>query len=173
MKILAKVGAIFDRTIGYLAFVAAALIIFTMLAVSAQIVMRYFLNRAMIWVMEVTEITLLLITLLGTAWLLRREGHVQVDILISHLNPRAQAALGIISSIIGIIVCVVLVWYGIQASYDAIQTGLYEPTLLELPKGPLLTIIPAGSFLLLIQFFRRTYWNLQQWRASPYEGERG
>ena len=79
MKILAKVGTIFDRTIGYLAFVAAIIIILTMLAVSAQIVMRYFLNRPMIWVMEITEISLLFITFLGTAWLLRREGHVKID----------------------------------------------------------------------------------------------
>ena len=118
MKLLAKVSTIFDRTVSYLAFVAAVLIIFAMLSVGAEIVMRYFLNRPMIWVMEVTEITLLLITFLGTAWLLRREGHVKVDIVLSHLNPRAQALLGIISSIIGIIVCMVLVWNGTLVSYD-------------------------------------------------------
>jgi len=173
MKLLAKAGTLFDRTVNYLAFVAAVLIIFTMLSVGAEVVMRYFLHRPMIWVMEVTEIILLFITFLGTAWLLRREGHVKVDIVLGHLNPRAQALLGIISSIIGIIVCIVLVWYGIQVSYDYTQGGLYEPTLLELPKGPLLAIIPVGSFLLLIQFVRRTYGYLQHFRASPNEEERG
>ena len=173
MKLLAKAGTIFDRTTNFLAFVAAVLIIFTMLSVSVDVFMRYFLQRPMIWVLEVTEIILLFITFLGTAWLLRREGHVKVDIVLSHLNPRTQTLLSIISSIIGIIVCVVLVWYGTQVSYDYIQRGLYEPTLLEIPKGPLLAIIPVGSFLLLIQFLRRTYGHLQQFRASPNEGERG
>ena len=173
MKLLAKAGTIFDRTTNFLAFVAAVLIIFTMLSVSVDVFMRYFLQRPMIWVLEVTEIILLFITFLGTAWLLRREGHVKVDIVLSHLNPRTQTLLGIISSIIGIIVCVVLVWYGTQVSYDYIQRGLYEPTLLEIPKGPLLAIIPVGSFLLLIQFLRRTYGHLQHWTASPSEEERG
>ena len=171
MKLLTKAGTIFDRTINYLAFLAAAIIIFNMLSVSAEVIMRYFLKRPMVWVNEVTEITLLFITFLGTAWLLKREGHVKVDIVTGHLNPRAQALLGIISSIIGIIVCMILVWYGIQVSYNYTQGGLYEPTLLELPKGPLLAIIPIGSFLLLIQFVRRTYGYLQRFRASPYEGE--
>jgi len=173
MKLLTKAGIIFDRTINYLAFMAAVLIIFTMLSVGAEVVMRYFLRRPMIWVMEITEISLLFVTFLGTAWLLKREGHVKVDIVTGHLNPRAQDLLGIISSIIGIIVCLVLVWYGIHVSYDYIQGGLYEPTLLELPKGPLLTIIPIGSFLLLIQFVRRTYGHLQHFRASPNKKERG
>ncbi len=173
MKLLAKVGTIFDRTVNYLAFVAAVLIIFTMLAVDAEVVMRYFLHRPMIWVMEITEIVLLFITFLGTAWLLRREGHVKVDIVLGRVNPRAQASLNILSSIIGIIVCIVLVWYGTLVSYDYIQGGLFEPTLLEIPKGPLLAIIPVGSFLLLIQFMRRTYGYLQHWRTSPNVEERG
>jgi len=172
MKLLAKVTTIFDRTINYLAFIAAVLLIFVMLAVGVDVVMRYFLNRPMVWVMEITEISLLFITFLGTAWLLRKDGHVKVDILTSHLNLRVQALLGIISSIIGIFVCIILVWYGIQVSYSYTQQGLYEPTLLELPKGPLLTIIPIGSFLLLVQFVRRALGYLQQWRASP-KGEEG
>ncbi len=173
MKLLAKAGAVFDRTIGYLAFMAAVLIIFTMLAVGAEIIMRYFLHRPMIWVMEITEIILLFITFLGTAWLLKREGHVTVDILLIRVNQKTRAFLGIVSSIIGIIVCMVLVWYGTRVSIDFIQGGLYEPTLLELPKGPLLTVIPLGSFLLLIQFLRRTYGNLVNWKVSLNEEERG
>lgn len=173
MRILRKAGTVFDRTIGYLAFLAAVLLIFTMLAVSAEVVMRYFLHRPMIWVMEITEIILLFVTFLGAAWLLRREGHVTVDVLLSHLDPRTQALLGIVSSIIGILICIILVWYGINVSYVYTKGGLYEPTLLELPKGPLLTIIPLGGFLMLVQFTKRAYRCLQHWRASPSEEERG
>ena len=160
-----KIGAIFDRTINLLAFLGGVIIIFTMIAVCSEVVRRYFLNRPIIWVSEITEISLLFIAFLGTAWVLKKEGHVKVDILLIHLSSRIQALFGIISSIIGVFICLLLVWYGAQVSWHNIQEGLYEPTILELPKGPLLTIIPVGSFFLLIQFLRRAcgYWG--EWRA--------
>ncbi|MFC1902893.1 TRAP transporter small permease [Chloroflexota bacterium] len=166
MKQLTKLGIIFDKLTDFLAFLAACVLIFTMLAVCTEIVMRYFLNRPLIWVNEVTEVLLIYITFLGAAWLLRREGHVKVDILVAHLGQRTQAFLGIISSIIGLSICIVLVLYGIEVSGDYMKRGLFEPTLLELPKGPLLTIIPIGFFLLFIQFIRRTYGYIRSWRTG-------
>jgi TRAP-type C4-dicarboxylate transport system permease small subunit len=160
-----KIGAFFDRIIDLLAFLAGVLVILAMVAVCAEVVMRYFLNSPLIWVSETTEIALLFIAFLGTAWLLKKEGHVKVDIVLARVNPRAQALLGIISSIVGVFICVLLVWYGALVSFQFIQKDLYEPTILELPKGPLLTIIPVGSFFLLIQFLRRMYDHWRRWRV--------
>ena len=53
---LAKVAAIFDRTIDLLAFVAGFLIILMLLAVGSEVVSRYFLNRAIVGVVDVAEI---------------------------------------------------------------------------------------------------------------------
>jgi len=71
-----------------------------------------------------------------------------------------------VSSIIGILICLVLVWYGIQVSWQFTAEGISDPTILELPKGPILIIIPLGSFLLLIQFLRNIHGYWRKWQTS-------
>jgi TRAP-type C4-dicarboxylate transport system permease small subunit len=118
-----------------------------------------------VWVLETTEYILVWFTFLAAAWILKQEGHVKVEILVSRLNPRVQALLGIITSIIGVVLCSLLIVYGSQVVWDFSQRNLLMDSLLEPPKAPLLAIIPIGSFFLLIQFLRRSYGYLESWKA--------
>ena len=166
MRLLAKVSAIFDRTLDLLVFLACILFVFMMLSVDAEVIMRYFLHRPLIWVLEITEICLLYITLLGATWVLKREGHVKMDIVINRLRPRTQSLLGIISSIIVVVVFAVVAWYGAEVTWDHFLRGTYRGTIMEIPNAYVLVIIPVGSFLLFVQFLRRTYGYLRSWRAG-------
>lgn len=161
-----KVMWIFDRVLEFLVFLAAFLLAFLMLSVCGGVVMRYFLHRPLFWVLDISEVILLYITFLGTAWVLKQEGHVKVEIVISRLKPRVQAIFGILSSIIGIVISGVLVWYGSQVTRDYFLRGILEPTVLELPVAPILAIIPLGSVLLFVQFLRRGHGYLGSWRAA-------
>jgi TRAP-type C4-dicarboxylate transport system permease small subunit len=124
--------------------------------------MRYFLNQPLQWIIEITEYALLYITFLATAWLLKREGHVTVDVILNRLGKRTQSFLGIFSSVIGIIVSSCLIWYGVEVAWDHFQRGIYNPTVLEFPKAPIIAIIPLGSLVLLFQFLRRAYGHLMK-----------
>jgi TRAP-type C4-dicarboxylate transport system permease small subunit len=147
---------IFDRTLNVMTFLAGILLVFIMLSVCLEVVLRTFINRPQIWVTEVTECLLLYITFLGTAWLLREEGHVKVDIVLNRLKPQTTAFLGIISSIMGVLVSITLTIYGFNVTWDYFQRGIYTPTALEIPVYLILLIIPIGSLMLFIQFIRRT-----------------
>lgn len=166
-----KFSSIFDRILGLFIVLAGVLVIFAMVITCAEVVMRYFLNQPIIWVSEIAEICLVFICFLGTAWLLKNEGHVTVDIVSSRVNSRVKALLGIISSAIGIFICTQLIWYGALNSVKFTQQGIFDPTVLELPKGPLLAIIPIGSFLLLIQFLRRIYDYWHRWRSESLRND--
>lgn len=157
MKLVKKAVRFFDRVVDLLAALAGVLIILAMLIVAFEIVMRYFLDRPQIWVMDVTETILLYFTFLATAWLLKKDGHVKMDLVVNRLNQRTQVLLNIITSILGVVISWALVWYGAQVTWDHFQRGVYIPTPLRLPTAPVLVIIPIGSFLLLLQFLRRTY----------------
>jgi TRAP-type C4-dicarboxylate transport system permease small subunit len=137
-------------------FLAGAILIFIMLSVCLEVVLRYFFNRPLIWVTEVTECLLLYITFLGTAWLLREEGHVKVDIILTRLKPKMAAFLGIFSSLIGIFVSITLTICGFGLTWDYFQRGMYTPTAMEIPVSAIIVIIPIGSLMLLVQFVRRT-----------------
>lgn len=164
MKHSAGAGAIFDGILNVFAFLSALLLAFIMLSICLEVIMRYFLNRPLVWVIEMSEYALLYITFLGTAWLLRREGHVTVDILLVRLNPKNQAALGFLSSIVGIIISLILIWYGSEVAWDHYVRGVFKPTVLQFPTAPVLAIIPIGSVILAMQFIRRGYLFLRKWR---------
>jgi C4-dicarboxylate transporter DctQ subunit len=158
-------GKIFDRAIGVLAFIAGILLIFAMLLVVYEALMRYFFGESVAWAIEICEDVLLFIAFLGAAWLLKREGHVAVDIVHACMKPKAQVALDIITSALGVIVCLVLTWYSAGTTLDHFERGAKVVKSLTLPKAMLLAIIPIGFFALSIQFLRRTHGYVRTWKA--------
>ena len=138
------------------AIFAAALLAFIMLSVCGNVVMRYFFDQPMHWILEVTEYCLLWITFLGTTWVLKREGHVVMDLAIGQLNPGARDMVSIFTSIAGTVVSLFLTWYGVKVTLDVFQRDLLLSTILTPPAYILFIIIPVGSLLLSIQFVIRT-----------------
>lgn len=151
-----KLLEIFDRIMNIMMFLAGIILIFIMLSVGLEVVLRTFFNRPQIWVTEVTEVMLLYITFLGSAWLLREGGHVKVDIILNHLKPKTIAFLGIISSIIGIFVSITLTVFGFSVTLDYLHRGIYTPTAMEIPVSAIIVVIPIGGLMLFLQFIRRT-----------------
>ena len=172
MKLLRKAGAIFDGIINRLSYLAIALLVFSWLAVCFHVLFRYFLRQPFKWTVEVSGYTLLWITFLGATWLLKREGHVRLDIVLNRLNPRARALLNVITSIIGAVVCLVIAYYGGVATWDAWIRGVVPSTPMAPLKAPILMIICIGSFLLFVQFLRRAYGYLASWKLSQDKGQR-
>ncbi len=144
-----------DLAMEGMTFLGGAFLIFIMLSVCGDVVLRTFFDYPQVWVTEVTECILLYITFLASAWLLREEAHVSVDIVIDHLKPWTVAFLGIISSLIGVFVSVVLTVFGTRVTWDYYQRGVYTPSALEVPVYLILLVIPIGSLLLSAQFIRR------------------
>ena len=118
-----------------------------------------------------TEYSLLYMTFLGTAWVLKREGHVRMDLVLNRLNPTSQALANVLSSIAGAIICLVITAYGVKVCWDLYQSGQYFAAFLKPPKFIILAIVPVGCFLLFIQFLRRTYGYSKDLRALPSKGQ--
>jgi len=171
-KLLVKIGAIFDQTLNFLAYVVGVLLVFGWLSVVADVVMRYFLNRPLTWALETTEYVLTTVAFLGAAWLLRREGHVSLDLVLNLFKPRTQAMFHAITSSLGAIACLIIVWYGVEATWSHYLKGMRVTTALAPPTAPFLTIIPVGFFLLFLQFLRRSYGYLLKWKAVPEKEEK-
>ena len=133
--------------------------IFVLVAVTAivclEVVMRYGFDQPQVWVVEIAEYALLYITFLGTAWTLRNNGHVRVDILVGMMGPGWRARIGVVTSLLGLGVSLVLVVFGAQATWTAFVRGAYKPTLVEFPTWLVLVVIPVGSLFLAIRFLRQ------------------
>ena len=157
MKLTEKVSNGFSRTLDSLGLVACILILFSMMLVVTDVVMRYFLNRPIQWTTEITEYSLLFIAFLGAAWVLKREGHVGMDLIVNRLGRRAQALLNTVTSIIGALIWLTITWFSVKATLEFYELGFFFFTTLRTPKFIIISIIPIGSALLFIQFMRRAY----------------
>ena len=163
LKLFETIGALCDRIIDLLAVLASFLVIGNVLLLCYEVCMRYLFTAPPAWAWEVAECMLCPIAFLGAAWLLRKNGHVSVDIIYSQLDPRLQSLLSMFTSAAGTIICFILTWSGIEITIDHFESHITVPGYLDIPKAAILLFIPIGCFMLSLQFLRHTYNYLMRW----------
>ena len=165
MKLLAKAGRFHNFILSVFVSLAGALLIFLMLSVDLEVGLRYFLGCPTSWVVEIAGYILLFIPFMVAAWVLKREGHIGMDLGLNLFSPKGQHLLNAITSLICAIICCILVWYGAKVAWYLFKAGYKTPTVLMLPKGVIISIIPIGSLLFLIQLLIRGYYHLKCWKS--------
>jgi TRAP-type C4-dicarboxylate transport system permease small subunit len=150
-----KFWAVFDWALKLAANAGMFILFLMLISVCWEVFSRYFLGRGTVWVIEFSEYALLYMTFLGAAWLLKKEGHVEMDIVVTALQPGTRRVLKAVTSAICGLVCLMLAWSGADVALDYLERGLHRPTLVAPPAFPLFVIIPIGFFLLFVQLLRR------------------
>jgi C4-dicarboxylate transporter DctQ subunit len=154
---------IFDGVLDFGAILAATLLLAVMLATTIKVIFRYGLHEGLIGIDQISGSLLLYITFLGAAWVLRREEHVTIDLLVTGRSPKTRRRLHVIASITGALVCLTLTVFGTLEVVGSWQRGILIPAELEIPRAINLAVIPLGSALLCLQFVRRA-------RRTPHHG---
>jgi TRAP-type C4-dicarboxylate transport system permease small subunit len=158
MKLLTGLTTVLDKAVSALAILSGILLVLVMLAINYGVIMRYFFRKPQAWVPEVTAMSLVYITLLGTTWVLRKNGHVIMDVVDFMVTPRSKSILDGVTSFICSIMFLLLVVYGAYVTWDHYIRGLYNAhEILRIPTAYLLAVIPVGSFFLFVQLLRRSF----------------
>jgi len=76
-----------------------------------------------VWVIQLNEHFLVWILFLGSAWLLRREVHVTLDLVLNHLKPKPRAWVNIVTSLICAVGCLFLAWSGTMNTWMQFEGG--------------------------------------------------
>lgn len=150
-----KIARLFDSILDLGAALAGALLVAVMLITSVKVFFRYGLREGLIGVDQISGTLLVYIAFLGAAWVLRREEHVTIDLLVSRLRPDSRRWLTCVNSVIGALICLVVTVYGAMESFTSWQRGILIPAEIEIPRVINLGVIPLGTFLLFVQFMRR------------------
>jgi len=151
-RLIDRFHKLFDHIVDYAAFISGIVLGLVTLLVCTDIVMRYFINKPIQGALESSEYGLLFLTLLAAAWLVRKEKHVRMELLVHKLKPTTQAYINGITSIVCALICGIVTYYGVLVVIDRFQTGHRLTTTLEPLSYPLMSIIPLCFFLLIIQF---------------------
>src|SRR4030042_7076065 len=127
MKALRGLVRVWDRVIDVFMVLAGILLWGQMLIVNIEVFSRYF-GRPTSWVAEISTILVLWIPFMIAGWVLRREGHVKMDLIVERLNPRSQAMITCTTSLIGFIFMLIVTAAGLITAIYWI--GEKTPTLL-------------------------------------------
>lgn len=145
----------FDRVLSLTAIIAALLILFMMLSITYEVVMRYFFDNPPIWVFDISGFSLFAFTFLGAAWVLKREGHTKVEIILNILSPKMQLIFHCMTSFLALVACTVVFVQSLIDAYEAYRMGDLLWLAITVPKHVLLWFIPFGFLILCLQFVRR------------------
>ncbi|MBI4284986.1 MAG: TRAP transporter small permease [Chloroflexi bacterium] len=149
---------LFDRVLTVTmwgAVIATVLVIIG--GIDLEVVLRYGLNRPTRWVVPVAEFALVYALFLSAAWVLAREGHVKVEIVVDFLPPNARRWVNTIGSAMGTISCAIFFAIAVLQTFEAIKLDQFIMRSINVPKWVLWIVISLGSLLLVIQFARRTW----------------
>ncbi len=146
---------VLDKACMVLTIVAALVLVFVTLSIGYSILARAIGIRGIVWVVQFNEYALLWMTFLGTAWLLPRNKHVSVNLLLQHLSDGQRRVFYVIHGLMGIVLCGALCWFTAFTTLEMIQRNVIDVQAVDLPIGYVLAVIPLGFFLLFLQFIRK------------------
>jgi TRAP-type C4-dicarboxylate transport system permease small subunit len=107
------------------------------------------------WVVELTEYSLPVATLLVAPWLLHRNEHVRLDVLLTLIPKKISLLLERSADVLGILICAVFVWFSVVLIFDSARLGSMVVKTLSIPEWWQYALIPLSFSLLAVEFARR------------------
>ena len=150
-----RLSDLFGRLFGFLATIAALLLLAMVVVVTADIVLRNVARIGFPWANEVTEYALYLTTLLTAPWLLRRGQHVRIDMALALVPPRVAWLMEAAADLLGLAASLVLIWYGTIMTVQSARLSSLTIKNLVFPEWWLLWPLPACFVLVALEFVFR------------------
>ena len=148
-------GKLLDRINVFFFWAAGVLLLFVTVGTCVDVILRYSFNRPIHWMLEITEYSMLYIPFLGAAFVLKDDGHIRIDLVITFLSERLRGWLNVVTAFVGGVVMATYTWFGAQVTLDYFRRGVPSLESLKTPMFLILMIIPIGGFFFSIQFFRQ------------------
>ena len=145
----------FIRTVGMISsvcgWIAAALIVVSVLVTCQMIFVRFVLRESTIWQTEAVIYMMIAATLLGLPYVQRLRGHVNVDLLPLILPPRARMALAwiVVGASVGVVL--LMLWHGWHMFHLAWERGWRSDTVWGVKLWIPYLALPVGLGLYALQ----------------------
>jgi TRAP-type C4-dicarboxylate transport system permease small subunit len=123
-------GRILRRVEIALAAGAAAIAVFAMLFVGAEVLMRYAFDSPIPGHLEGSELLMPIIVFLGISYTQAMRGHVGMDLALDMLAPRIRRYALMGTLLISIFICAVIAWFSAKMAY---QLWLYDDVTMSPP----------------------------------------
>jgi len=138
--------------------IIACFILFVFTAgIVTEVIFRVFFGRSFQFTIEYTEYSLIFIPLLGAAWLLRKNGHITIDLVGDLLPAKIIKILDKIIILVAMIIALLLTWYGTIVSLEYFDMNMRANTVLQTQLFYIISIIPISFFVIFLELIRKLY----------------
>ena len=107
------------------------------------------------WLIAIIEYSLYAGVFLGAPWVLQKNGHVRVDVLVAGLSDRSSRRLEFSIDIFGALLCTVLCIYGVLSAIADFDIGEINDKYVPLPGWQMLIVYIIAFAMLTIEFLIR------------------
>ena len=136
-----------------LSLISAAMIMFAMLLVSAEVISRKLFNTPIPGQLELGELLMPPIVFLAIAYTQSTGGHVRMTLVIDHFPAPWRHAAEIVVKLLAIAVCAVLCFYSAKYAYRAWQFNDVTMSSPYLVIWPSAIMVPLGLFLVALRVY--------------------
>ncbi|MFU8863228.1 MAG: TRAP transporter small permease [Rhodobacterales bacterium] len=137
-----------------MAFIAAAMLVWLMIAVILSVGMRNLGMQPWAWLFTSTEYALLYMTMLGAPWLVREKGHVHIELVTAVLPPMLRRIVSRGVALACVLVSLILAWKGFDLFQTNIARNDYDVRAYYFPRWILTISFPICFGLMAVEFSR-------------------
>ena len=124
-----------------------------------QVILRYIFSNANAWSEELARYLFVFEVMIASAIAVRKNSHLQIDVLIGQLRPKAKCVFTICSTVVGMVFLAFLLMYSIQL----VKTGGTNTSVgLQIPMSVPYLSIPIGTILMLLASVEVILKNIEQ-----------
>jgi TRAP-type C4-dicarboxylate transport system permease small subunit len=131
----------------------AALVPVMVLALSYEVISRYFFDAPTLWAQDVAVFVFGYVGLVGGAYVMRERAHINVDLFYARMRPRTKALCDSVTGAVALFFLVLVVVYGWRETLHAWTLNQHRPTDWAPVLAPFIFAICLGGGLLLLQTF--------------------
>ena len=145
-----------NRVATAFAAVAGVVLLALMVVTSLDVAGRYFLNRPIEGVFDLTQLAVVVIAFFGLAYCAAQDGHVTIEVLFNLFGKSTQRVLNRIINLAGAALMILIAWRTMVESTDSRELG-ETSNLLLIPFFPFFWVVAAGSFLFALALLLRVF----------------
>jgi C4-dicarboxylate transporter, DctQ subunit len=150
-----KMGEAFDRLLALTAVVPGVIIALLALGVAWEVLTRNLGMTGFYWMLEAVEYGLLILTMVGAAYVLSIGRHVTVDLVLNAVPPHIHRWFRIVIDLVIVLISAIILYYGIIATHLAYveDSTLYKS--FDIKEWMPMAVVPIGMALFTIEAVRQ------------------
>jgi TRAP-type mannitol/chloroaromatic compound transport system permease small subunit len=114
--------------------------------------MRYIFNYSSNAWLEIQWYLYAAMFMLASAYTLRRDEHVRIDVVVGRLSRRTQVWIDLLGFLIFLLpICLLILWYGVPYALISIESGEMSSNAGGLIVWPAKILLPLGFALIILQ----------------------